>query len=76
MKLLSRNTETLKVLPHMELLRMHYYPHSSKYNNSMTIEVSIDGLGKIECSDIQLSEETKNAIRSDCLLGIKKKLGL
>lgn len=63
-------------LPEMELFVLHYYPQSIKFSGSVSAEVHVQGLGTVEMKGFELSEETKNAIRSDCITEMKKRLGL
>jgi hypothetical protein len=68
------NTMTL---PYMELINLYYWPLSrDRGSESISADVYVEGLGKVEMKGIALSEETKNAIRSDCLLAMKKRVGI
>lgn len=66
----------IKPMINMEVIALHYYPQSRRHSNSMTTTVHVDNLGDIEFKDMCLSKDTINAIRSDILLEMKKKLGL
>lgn len=65
------------LIPDMELINLYYWPNSRSHpGESISCDVYVSGLGKVELKGITLSTETKNAIRADCLRAMQQRLGL
>lgn len=72
----ASNQQQVVAMPEIELLRLHYYPKSREHRESMTVEVYVPGLGKVEFDDVCFSESTKRAIEKDCIAAMHKRMGI